>query len=736
MRTNPCTGVCQDRPKDRKRTVWRTMRLPALFTGTFLLAIGSMPAEALQNKILFVDPDGEHVAPFASWQTAAKDIQSAVDVAGPGAEIVIRKGVYTGADKTPVVTVTGPATLRGETGNPEGVVIDGEGMRRGVLVRPAAGDVQVMVANLTVRNGHTSPENHPPSGHNAHGAGIYVDHTAVSDGTFELRNCVLSANANNGPHRHNQGGGLASRGSIGSAFRTRIIKSIFTGNSTANRAGVGGGAAFFNTHLMITDCRFENNRAEGETPDRHGTDRPGVGGGVYVDNAPNGSVIRRSDFIGNTSGGGGYTSGGGLAVDGEKTELIVEHCLFQDNRAKYGSAVSLGRAGGQLILRNCRMLDNDGEVFRRWAETAVCRIEDCIIEGRVWRGGGKNLWVINNDWRETRRDPAFMLDADGAFQPVQTLTDWERRRDEILENIQAVAGALPDRSAFPPPKVRVLQEDRLTDGLRRQLIDFCGDTPDHPRIRAWLFIPDGAGPRPAVLCLHQTNRTIGKDEPAGMDGDPDMFYALELAQQGFVTLAPDFTGYGEYPAVTEFPNEYASATMKGVVDHMRAIDVLTALPEVDPGRIGCIGHSLGGFNTLFVSVFDPRIKAVVSSCGHVNWKPYEDAAGSLRPWANPRAYMPRIDSVYQLDSDRIPFDFHEVVAALAPRPFFVNAPTGDNPFLVDGVRETLTAAEPIYALYDPEPPIKSVHPNVGHSFPPDIREQAYLFLKQHLAAKP
>jgi cephalosporin-C deacetylase-like acetyl esterase len=48
--------------------------------------------------------------------------------------------------------------------------------------------------------------------------------------------------------------------------------------------------------------------------------------------------------------------------------------------------------------------------------------------------------------------------------------------------------------------------------------------------------------------------------------------------------------------------------MKGIVNHRRAVDVLQSLPYVDRQRIGAIGHSLGGHNTLFVAAFDERIR--------------------------------------------------------------------------------------------------------------------------------
>ena len=60
---------------------------------------------------------------------------------------------------------------------------------------------------------------------------------------------------------------------------------------------------------------------------------------------------------------------------------------------------------------------------------------------------------------------------------------------------------------------------------------------------------------------------------------------------------------------------YVSGTMKGIWDHMRAVDVLQSMPEVDGSRIGVMGNSLGGHNSLFVAVFDPRIKAIVCSSG-------------------------------------------------------------------------------------------------------------------------
>src|SRR5205814_2847072 len=67
------------------------------------------------------------------------------------------------------------------------------------------------------------------------------------------------------------------------------------------------------------------------------------------------------------------------------------------------------------------------------------------------------------------------------------------------------------------------------------------------RVPAWLLIPTGReGKLPAVLCLHQTV-PVGKDEPAGLGKNESLRYAVHLAERGYVTLAPDYPSFGEYP---------------------------------------------------------------------------------------------------------------------------------------------------------------------------------------------
>jgi len=174
---------------------------------------------------------------------------------------------------------------------------------------------------------------------------------------------------------------------------------------------------------------------------------------------------------------------------------------------------------------------------------------------------------------------------------------------------------------------------------------------------------------------------------------------------------------------------FRSTTRKGIWNHRRAVDLLQSLSEVDPERIGVIGHSLGGHNSIFVAVFDPRIKAVVSSCGFNAFPKYY--GGNLAGWSH-KGYMPRIAEMYGKDPKKMPFDFTELVGTLAPRPFFINAPLKDANFEVSGVRDCVEAARPVYELLGAKDALVAVHPDCAHDFPPEIREQAYAFFERVL----
>lgn len=317
------------------------------------------------------------------------------------------------------------------------------------------------------------------------------------------------------------------------------------------------------------------------------------------------------------------------------------------------------------------------------------------------------------------------VDERGREQPVKTPEDWALRRKQILEGMQQAMGPMPDRRHLPPLDMKVTEEVK-GDGFRRLAISYVlGAGSREGRVPAYLLIPDTAarGKRlPAILALHPTS-TIGKGEVAGL-GKPHARYGIELAQRGYVVLCPDYPSFGDYACDFSDP-AFASGTMLGVAGHMRGVDLLQSLPQVDPERIGAIGHSLGGHNAMFLAAFDERVKVAVSSCG---WTPFADYYhGNIAGWTSPR-YMPRLRDVYHLDPKAVPFDFWEVAAAIAPRAFYSNSPLRDDNFAVEGVRKAEPQVRKVYDLLHAPGAFRIVHPDCKHDFPPEVREEAYRFI--------
>ena len=235
--------------------------------------------------------------------------------------------------------------------------------------------------------------------------------------------------------------------------------------------------------------------------------------------------------------------------------------------------------------------------------------------------------------------------ANGELLPVITTDDWSKRRAEIVAGMQAVMGKLPGDERRCPLAMQVENEvDRGT--YVRRLITY-GSEPDC-RTPAYLLIPKAALRSetkrvPAVLCLHSTDNLVGHGNVVGLGAKTHRAFANELAERGYVVLAPS------YPLLAKYqPNLKAlgweSGTLKAVWDNIRGLDLLESLPFVSPGTFGAVGHSLGGHNAVFTAVLDDRIKAVVSSCGLDSFVDYSGGDEKLwmpeTGWTQTRLHAP------------------------------------------------------------------------------------------------
>lgn len=107
-----------------------------------------------------------------------------------------------------------------------------------------------------------------------------------------------------------------------------------------------------------------------------------------------------------------------------------------------------------------------------------------------------------------------------------------------------------------------------------------------------LLKPPGKGPFPAVLISH------------GLGGSADSFglqKAREMVQWGMVCLAPDYTHNRNGADRATF-----GASAENLRRAMTCLELLRQMPEVDPERLACYGHSMGGFVTIGLAAARPE----------------------------------------------------------------------------------------------------------------------------------
>jgi len=310
----------------------------------------------------------------------------------------------------------------------------------------------------------------------------------------------------------------------------------------------------------------------------------------------------------------------------------------------------------------------------------------------------------------------LLVDRQG--QTITNVERWESRREELRQAWLDFLGSLGlDRRQ--PPRLTVVSEDHVGNVIR-QLVRY--EIEPGIETEAYLLKPDKGTKRPGVVAFHSTiNHSIR--QPAGVEGVPEKAFGLKLAQLGYVTfcprnyLWPDNFHISAGPEAETFLKRHpqAKGMAKMLFDAQVAVDILASQPEVDPARIGAVGHSLGAKEVLYLAAFDPRVQVTVSSEGGVgstfsNW----DA-----PW-----YLGA-----SIKEDSFQREHHELLALTAPRPFLLVG--GDS---ADGEQSWpfISAALPVYQLYGTPARLGLLNHHKGHAIPAAAEAKIYEWLQTYL----
>lgn len=259
----------------------------------------------------------------------------------------------------------------------------------------------------------------------------------------------------------------------------------------------------------------------------------------------------------------------------------------------------------------------------------------------------------------------------------------------------------------------------------------------------YLLLPKKvSSPLPLLICPHQT-QAAGKDCPAGLapKEDAQYHYAVHLVRQGFACFAPDDFVAGQRLKPGRNPYDtfelhqrwpHWTAAGKSLWDLQRALDFLIKYDFIDAKRIGAIGHSLGGHDSLILAAFDRRIRAAVINCGVALLK----TEPKRREWArlndHDYVYYQTLRS-YMDRPETLPFDFDLAAMAVSPRALLMIHALNDQYMQNNAgwLEATGRISDHFNRAGKPEAFAAYFH-RQGHCFPAEVRALAYEWLKENL----
>ncbi|MFC1716461.1 dienelactone hydrolase family protein [Candidatus Poribacteria bacterium] len=316
--------------------------------------------------------------------------------------------------------------------------------------------------------------------------------------------------------------------------------------------------------------------------------------------------------------------------------------------------------------------------------------------------------------RYAQNNPPSMIYKDGDFR------SWQRA---FFSKLDELRGDLPPRVPLQAEVVERVQEE---DHVREHIYFY---SLEGVRVSAYMLIPNDLEEgerRPGLLCLHG-HTPDGKETIVGLSNyhqeNPYRGYALDMVRAGFVTLTPDWWGWGER-AEPDFNMsgrdkcnvKFMAAAMYGIpvlslmiCDGQAALDYFISRPEVDGDQVGCLGNSFGGRMTMYMTVFDDRIKACApSGCANL----FRERSSKLSSCG--AQFFPGLLKYG---------DVGEIFSLIAPRPCLHIMGTQDGLLFEEDVAEIREKVQTAYDMLDASDNVEFFVHDGGHHLRGDIASE-------------
>ena len=332
--------------------------------------------------------------------------------------------------------------------------------------------------------------------------------------------------------------------------------------------------------------------------------------------------------------------------------------------------------------------------------------------------------------------------------PIKDFKEWKQVARQKVFDCMLTPPPLPLTTHHSP--FTILAEEQR-NGYRAQKIDI--PLSRYYSVPAYVLIPDGKGPFPAVNLLHDhgAHLFIGKEKmirPLACEDSMvirdaeewsanygNQFFGDYLAQHGYVVFSADAPMWGERgqqegPRRDKYDMIAGNMMMYGIdlsaymtYDDLSGTEFLASMPEVDSSRIGCAGWSMGAYRAWMLAALSPHIKAAVAIC----WMTTTDDQLSLKYDRTENGGFANC-----LPGLRRWLDYPHIASLACPNAMlFING-SQDKLFHVAGVEKAFSIMHDVWQSQEADDRLETELWDMPHACPIKAQERTLQFLDKHL----
>ncbi|MEU6380508.1 dienelactone hydrolase family protein [Streptomyces sp. NPDC046909] len=325
--------------------------------------------------------------------------------------------------------------------------------------------------------------------------------------------------------------------------------------------------------------------------------------------------------------------------------------------------------------------------------------------------------------------------------PIRDFREWRRAARAKVEECLVVERQ--DETPYAPEYAGTFQ----VDGCTRELVTLS--LTRYERVRAALLTPQGPGPFPAVLLLHDHGAEfdIGKEKLirpwyddtrlASAQAWADRYFGGrfigdELARRGYVVLCADAPGWGDRGPITYDEQQALASTfyhlgssLAGLMarEDARAADFLAGLDRVR--GVAALGFSMGGYRAWQTAALTDSVSAAVAAC----WMT------GLKEMMVPGNNTLRGQSAYYMLHPGLSrhLDFPDVASIGAPKPMYFLDGEQDPLFPAEGVQAAYAKLRAVWTSRHAEERLRTeIWPGLGHVFTAPMQDEVFHWLDHAL----